>query len=188
MRIPQIQIHQEYAWIGIQTTSAKQEIEQPQATVEIKQTSAQLTIEQPNGELAIDQTRARDALAMGNNLEMMKRIYQKSAELALQGISRIVEKGDRMATIHDGSNPIPEMAMDWRRTFPEFAFEGPASMDNVDIQYTAHRPIIEWNLGGVEYNVTTHKAEHQYTPGKAEIYLRQRNSVEFTLPQVDLTL
>lgn len=188
MRIPQIQIHQEYAAIGIQTTPAKQEIEQPEATIDMKQTSATLDIQQPEGKLEIDQSRARDALALGNNLETMKRIYAKASEMALQGVARIVEKGNQMAAIHQGGNPIAAAAKDWQRTFPEFAFEGPASMDNVDIHYTANKPVIDVQVGGVELNVTPHRAVHNYTPSKAEVYLRQRNAVEITPPVLDTTL
>ncbi|MFB9327052.1 DUF6470 family protein [Paenibacillus aurantiacus] len=181
-------MHQEMALIGMQTTPAKQEIEQPGATIDMRQINAKLDIQQPSGKLEIDQSRARDALALGNNLETMKRIYAKASELALQGISRIVEKGNQMAAIHQGGNPIAEAAKDWRRTFPEFAFEGPASMDNVDIQYTASKPVIEVQLGGVEYNVTPNRPIHNYTPGKTDIYLRQRNSLEITPPQLDIPL
>ncbi|TYP75724.1 DUF6470 family protein [Paenibacillus methanolicus] len=186
MRIPQIQIHQEYAQIGLQTTPAQQEIEQPGPTIEMKQTSAKLTIEQTEGQLTIDQSRARDALALGNNLETMKRIYAKASQLAMSGIARTVEKGNQMAAIHQGGNPIAESAKDWRRTFPEFAFEGEASMDNVDIEYKASKPIIDVQQGGVEYNVTPNRAEHHYTPGKVEVYLRQMNRVEITPPVLDM--
>ncbi|MBB3110494.1 hypothetical protein FHS18_002561 [Paenibacillus phyllosphaerae] len=188
MRIPQIQIHQDYAAIGIRTKPAKQEIEQPQATIDMKQTAAKLDIQQPEGKLEIDQSKARDALALGNNLEMMKRIYQKSADLAIEGIARTVEKGNQMAAIEKGGNPIAEQAKDWRKTFPEFAFEGQASMDNVDVSYTANKPKINVEKGGVDYNVTPNRAVHRYTPGTTEIYMRQRNSVEITPPRLDTTL
>lgn len=185
MTIPQIQIHQQYGRLGIDADIGKQYIEQPQATLEIRQPQAELHISRTPGQLEINQDRAWDALSLGNNLETMHRIYSMASDMALQGLARIVEKGNRMASIHLGGNPIAEMARDWQRTFPEFNFAGEASVDNVDITYTPGKVSIEVTPKHVEINTQINKPIHRYERGKLDIYVRQQPRVEIIPPKID---
>ncbi|WP_424766654.1 DUF6470 family protein [Paenibacillus sp. sgz302251] len=185
MQIPQIQIRQQYAKIGIDADMGKQSIEQPKATLEIKQNQAVQSISQPKGQLDINQDRAWDALGLGNSLETMSKIYSMASDMALQGLARIVEKGNRMADIHLGGNPIAEMALDWQRTFPEFDFRGEASTDNVDVNYTPGQLSIETTPGRVEIHAQINRPIIQYERGKLDIYMQQHPSLQITPPQIN---
>ncbi|MBH5320620.1 hypothetical protein I6N90_22760 [Paenibacillus sp. GSMTC-2017] len=188
MQIPQIGIRQQHASLFIDADIGKQHIEQPKATVDMEQVEAVQQFQTTQGRLDINQDRMWDALAMGNSLETMSRIYSAASSIALQGLARIVEKGDQMAAIHLGGNPIAEMARDWKRTFPEFDFVGEASFDNIDITYTPGELSIETTRGGVNINVQVNKPIHEYERGKLEIYMSQYPKVEFIPPQIDQLL
>ncbi|MGO4110621.1 DUF6470 family protein [Paenibacillus sp. YAF4_2] len=189
MSIGQIQIQQQPALIGIQIRPAEQHIEQPQATMDMRQIPSKLSIEQPMGVLEINQDRAWDGLGLANNLEVSSRIYSQAKEIALQGIARRMEEGRQLADLaHVKSNPIPDIAKDWRKEGLVLPVAGPASIDNVDLSYTPGKVQISVEEGGVDLQVTPNRAIHEYTPGKAEIYMRQYASVQITPPSIDTVL
>jgi len=181
--IPQLQIRQEYAQLGIDADLGTQRMEQPRPTFELRQNRAQLHIRQPLGRFEIDQDRAWDALALGNNLETMSRIYSMAPEIALEGLRRRVEEGNRMADITIKSNPFAEFAKNWRRTFEEYAqIAGPASYDNVDVEYVRGNFSLEAERGAIELNARVNRPIYEYTRGKLDIGMLKYNRVEFTPP------
>ena len=185
MQIPHIQIRQMPARLSIDADIGKQTLEQPRAVIDMSQPRAKQQIRTTRGELDINQDRVWDALGLGNNLDTMLKIYSLSKDLALQGIGNIVEKGNRMAAIHKGGNAIAELAYDWRRSFPQFDFRGPASYDNVDFQYRPGKVEIETTPSRVELNVQVKLPIHQYERGRLDIQMGQYPKVEIIPPQLD---
>jgi hypothetical protein len=185
--IPQIKIHQEYAKLGINADIGTQHIEQPRATLEMQQIRPQLHIHQSLGHFEIDQDKAWDALALGGNLKTMSRIYSMASDIALQGLQRRVEEGNRMADLTINSNPFAEFAQNWRRTFSEHAIiAGPASYDNVDVEYIRGDFSIDVDPGRVDINARVNPPIHEYERGKLDLYMLQYNKVEFTPPVINL--
>lgn len=185
MLIPQIQIRQQPAMLSIDADIGKQSIEQPKATVEMQQIRPVQHFTTSRGHLGVNQDRAWDALALGKSLETMSKIYSMASNIALHGLARIVEKGNRMAAIHLGGNPIAEMASDWKRTFPEHDFRGEASMDNVDVSYTPAELSIETTPGEFRLDVQINKPILHYERGKLDIYMSQYPKVDIIPPQID---
>lgn len=183
--IPQIQIRQQPALIGIDADLGTQDIKQPQATYEMQIDPPKLEMHQPQGDLQIDQSRAWDALGMGPIFESMSRIYTQSKDIALQGIARIVENGNRMAAINLPGNAFAEIAKQLTFEHPEFDYYGEASYDNVDITYTAHKAEINVIEGKVNVNAQVNPPEISYNRGKLDIYMQQYAKVEITPPQID---
>jgi hypothetical protein len=177
--LPSVSIQQQNARIGIDADLGKQSIRQPKASFELRTERPQLSISQPPGELKIDQSKAWDALGLGGSLTVMSRIYGQASDIALQGIRRIVEKGNQLTAIHQDTNPIADMAAQIRFRFHEYDFVGPASVDNVDISYTAKAPIIESKNGRVNLQTHPNPVEHTYTRGKLDIYMTQYASIKF---------
>jgi hypothetical protein len=188
MQLPQIQIRQQQAQLYIDADLGKQSIEQPKATIDMRQIAPEQHFSTTRGQLQVNQDRAWEALGIGNHLKAMSTIYSMSSDIALQGLARIVQKGDQMAAIHLGGNPIAEMALDWKRTFPEFDFRGPASFLNVDVSYTPGELTRETTPGRVELNVQVNRPIHQYERGKLDIHMSQYPKVEIIPPQIDLLL
>ncbi|WP_168123428.1 DUF6470 family protein [Paenibacillus sp. HB172176] len=185
MQIPQIQMTVQNALLSIDADAGVQHIQQPRATIDMKQIRPEQQFETTQSRLEVDQDKAWDALALGNNLETMSKIYSMASDMALRGLARIVEKGNRMAAIHEGGNPIAENARDWQRTFPEFDFRGPASCDNVDIHFTQGGVTINTIPGRVEMNVQVNKPILDYDRGKLDMYVSQYGKVTITPPQID---
>lgn len=188
IKIPKIQIHQQYAKLGMDADKASMEQRQPAATMDLSTTKPQLQMKSPSGELKIDQSRAWDALGCGGILEAMNRIYDQADSLFLQSLQRMVERGNRLAEIHTGVNAIAENASELFLTYPQFNYYGPASPDNVDIHYTARKPQIEVERGQVNLDVQMNRPELIFQRGKLDIYMLQHGKVEFTPPQIDLRI
>lgn len=188
MQIPQIQMQLYHAVLSIDADLGQQRLEQPRAKVDMKQVRPEQHFTTTTGKLEVNQDRVWDALGLGNNLETMSKIYSMSKDLALQGIARIVAKGDQMAAIHLGGNPIAEMAREWQRTFPEFDFRGEASFDNIDLYYTPSELSIETTPGEVLLDVQVNRPIHEYERGKLDIYMSQYPRVEITPPSIDQRL
>lgn len=179
---PQIQIQQTYAQLGIDADIGTQHIEQPRPTFEMKQPRAQLEIESPEGRLEVDSSKAWDALGLGGHLNVMNNIYSMAPQIAQQGLARIVEEGNRMADLTNPNNPFAEFAEDWRRTFPEFDFRGPAAYNNVSVTFTPGDLSIRASASPVEIHSEVNPPLLSYDRGKLDIYMQQYNSVKFTPP------
>jgi len=188
MMVQPVQIRQTPALLGIDADPGKQEMSQPRATLEITTERSKLEMRQPQGELDIDQSRAWDALGLGNMLESMNRIYSQAKNVALQGIARIVENGNRLAAIHLDTNAFADIAEQQKFEHFELDYFGPASFDNVDIHYTARKPEISYEPAKVNIYSHPNRPEHIYHRGKLDIYMIQYPKVEFTPPQLDVKI
>jgi hypothetical protein len=187
MLIPQIHFSQQPARLGIDADLGKQDIKQPRAEYEMTTERPKVELHSPAGELFIDSSKAWDAMGLGGNLESMLRIYTNAKQIAIDGVTRRVLEGNRMAAIHTHENAIKEIA----KNPPQgngFDTLGEASYLNVREQYIAHPVEVNYIQGKV--NITTHPNAPQieYNRGKLDIYMAKWPSIEFTPPQIDLKL
>ncbi|MCZ8514874.1 DUF6470 family protein [Paenibacillus filicis] len=185
MSIPHIQIRQQYGQLGIDAELGKLDIKQPQATFEITTERPKLDIHAEQGVLYVDSSKAWDALGHGPALETMSKIYSRAHEVAMQGIARIVEEGNRLAAIHEGGNAIAEIAKEKGAEFFEFEFMGDASVNNVDMHYVPGKLDIQVHEGKVNINTYPNPPEINYTRGKLDFYMMQYPKVEIIPPQID---
>ncbi|WP_220094341.1 DUF6470 family protein [Paenibacillus sp. YN15] len=186
--IPMISIRQEPALLGIDADLGRYDMKQPRPTLELKTTRPQISIHSPNGELQIDQSAAWDGLAIGGHLQTMNRIYSEAANVALQGVAKAVERGNRLAAIHTRANAIADIGQEEAYKFHEFNYPGPASYDNVELQYTAHKPDIQVQEGRLDVEARVNRPEVSYIRGKLDIYMQQYGKVEIIPPQIDLQM
>jgi hypothetical protein len=188
IHFPQIQIRQQPAIMGIETEPGTQDIKQPKATMEMQIDQPKLEIRQQKGDLEIDQTRAWDALGQGPILAAMTRIYSQAKDEALRGIARIVENGNLMGDLRYKGNPIADIAQQSTLEHSEINYYGEASIGNVDIRYTMHKPEISVEEGKVNIYTRVNPPEIHYNNGKLHIYMKQYPKVEIIPPQIDLHL
>ncbi|UKS26135.1 DUF6470 family protein [Paenibacillus sp. HWE-109] len=186
MPIPQIQMHLQNARLGIDADIGVQDIKQPKATFEITTQSPRLEIHSEKSKLYIDSSKAWDALGHGPALQTFSKIYSRAHDVALQGIAKIVEDGNRLAAIHHGGNAIAEIAKEKGAEFFEFEFMGEASIDNVDLNYDPGSIDIQVEEGKVNINSHPNAPEINYTRGKLDIYMIQYPKVEIIPPQIDV--
>jgi hypothetical protein len=181
-----IRIEQQSAKIGIDVQRGRMDIRQPQADVEMHTTPTSIEMNSPQGELHIDQSQAWDALGMGSHTTFMNRIYSESKRIALEGIGRIVENGNRMAAINHKTNAFADIAAEQAFEPSDMNYLGEASYDNVNIDYTPHKVETTVNPGAVDIRITANKPEITYTPSKVEIYMQQYPKIEMIPPQIDM--
>ncbi|ANE48864.1 hypothetical protein SY83_10985 [Paenibacillus swuensis] len=163
-------------------------MKQERATQDFDIQPAEITIESPRGELHIDQSRAWEALNGGVIESFNHRIYSNNKQLALDGIANIVSKGNRMAAIHLRTNVIADLGFE--SYFEDYYMNifGEASYDNIDIHYTAHKPVINYNPGVTDTQTIANKAEFSYVSGKLNIYMLQFPSIEIIPPNLDMRM
>jgi hypothetical protein len=183
-----IRIEQQSAKIGINIQKGRMDIRQPQADVKMHTTPTTIEMNSPQGELRIDQSQAWDALGMGSPSTLMNRIYSESKQIALEGIGRIVENGNRMAAINHKTDAIADIAAEQAFEPIDMNYLGEASYDNVNIDYTAHKVETTVNPGAVDIQITANKPEITYTPSRVEIYMQQYPKIEMIPPQIDAKL
>ncbi|CAM4280096.1 DUF6470 family protein [Paenibacillus typhae] len=183
-----VQIRQTPALIGLDTTAGKLSITQPKADLQITTTPGELKIQQFEAEMTIDQSAARAAYTGGTYREMSERIYSGVEQLWLQGIAKRMEQGERMANFHKPGNTIAEVyGGDWQKVpFPEI--RGPASVDNVRIEVKPVPPQMEYRKAEVHIEAKENKPEISYSPASVEVYLRQKPSLSFIPPELDVQL
>ncbi|MCI3921329.1 DUF6470 family protein [Paenibacillus sp. TRM 82003] len=189
MRVaPALHIQQQHAKIGIDADLGRYDIRQPRAEMEIQSTRGYYQMETKRGDLVIDQSKAWDALALGGALETLKRIYDKASSVALNGIGRIVERGNRLADLTGGGDPISDIGREEAYRFHEFHFTSPASFDNVDFYYTDRQLDVRWIDSVVDVNMQVRKPEIEYHRGKIDIYVKQYGKVTIIPPSIDLSV
>ncbi|MBP1157804.1 MULTISPECIES: DUF6470 family protein [unclassified Paenibacillus] len=190
MQIPQIQIRQQNARLGIDADPGQLVIKQPKATIEMQAIHPKLHIDAEQGKLYIDNRRVQDALGNGPHLEVMNRIYSKCKEIVLQGIAKKVEDGNRMAMIHTGEDAIVALALQSTQDldFFEYMYVGDASFDNIDIRFEPGKFDIQVEEGRVDIHVQSNRPEVQYYPGKLDIYVSQYAQVEIIPPQMNIKI
>jgi hypothetical protein len=184
--IPQIKIHQQYAILGFKAEPAIMTIEQPIATIEMHTKQAIQHIQQPAGELRIDQSRAWDAVGAGGVLAMNKRVADQMVGIAVDSIAQIAEDGNRMADITNPNGTVPQLAYDnaFEPLLP-IQYVGEASFLNVSEEYIPSPPIINPELGEVDFKATPNRPIIESQRGQFNAYMAQRNFVEITPPVID---
>lgn len=174
MQIPQIQIQQTYAKIGLRITKPVQEIEQPPAQISIKQESAKMVIDRKPGMLEIDQEQARNEVNLKSPSVLSDDFAQYGRQQLLEAIASIVQKGNQMAAIKNNADAIVAMATEYTLKMPpDFNIGFIPSHGSVKFDYTPAEINIDWQIGGTEIDTIVQKPIHHYKPGKAEVYMSQ---------------
>ncbi|MDK8181631.1 DUF6470 family protein [Paenibacillus sp. UMB4589-SE434] len=180
MNIPHIQINQQFAKIGLDTTPGRLNMETPLPKIEVSQEHVSVKMNHSEGRLEIDSRKAWSALGKGRFEEITDRIAQDSLQISMRNISNIASEGDRMMAFHNKQNAFAEIARE--KMFREYPIEfaGPSSYDNVEVNYIPGILTTEWNTGRVDINFERTKPQVDYYPGKVNPYLVQKNFIFFS--------
>ncbi|MEH7308902.1 DUF6470 family protein [Neobacillus drentensis] len=179
MQLPEIQLKQTYAQIGLRTTKPVQEIEQMPAELSIKQVPATMNIDRKPAHLDIDQEQLWNELNFKNNSVFSEDMAEFAKQEGLEAISEISQEGDQLAAIEKKTDAINSIVTSNANPSPaEFNIGFLPSYGSVKINFTPEELSIDWKKGGVEIEVIPHKPNHTYTPGKTEVYLRQMQALQ----------
>lgn len=179
MHLPQIRLQQTYAQIGLRTRQPTQEIQQVPADLSIKQVPAVMTIDRQPSRLEINQDQAWNELNLKSTPVFSEDMAEFSKQEGFEAIAEIAQEGDQFAAIEKKSDVIVAIATEKGSPPPqEFNIVFIPSYGSVKINYVPTELHIDWKQGGVEINSTQHIPIHQYTPGKTEVYLRQKQQLQ----------
>lgn len=183
---PSIQIRQQPARLGIQADLGQYSIRQPRASMEMETSRPQLVMESARGELIIDQSKVWASLGKDPILNLNQRIYSQCQDIALQGIARRVEDGNRMAAIHLGENVFAELGRE--QAFQEVGIEtrAPVTYPLVDMEYRTHKTDIQVRDGSYKLHVQPHRPQVDYERGKLDVYMLQYQFIEIIPPEIDI--
>ncbi|RNB92651.1 hypothetical protein EDM56_00450 [Brevibacillus fluminis] len=176
--LPQLRMEQTYAQIGLETERGVQEIRQPRAELNMQQQPAELHIKQPLGVLKIDTSEARAQLDLKGILRRSREYASLGRQKALQAIAKISQEGDQMRHIEKKGNKIAQIAAQNDGVYDNTnVIQADWTTDGIEISYQKAEPEINWKVNGVKMNPEIHKPEINYTPGKVDVYVRQKNSL-----------
>ncbi|WP_129597504.1 DUF6470 family protein [Anaerophilus nitritogenes] len=166
------------ALIGIQTTNAKLDIEQPKADMNMNIEHPKIEMHTEHVKVQIDQYPCFAEAGLKNYRDLTKDNIEFAKQKMSETIDRIARQGNEMMNIHENENALADQAIEnaylifqkeWNIGFiptsrPSIDFKG----GTVDIQVKE---------GKVNMDVKVNKPIVDYTPGKVDIYLRQKNSI-----------
>lgn len=180
--LPQIRMEQTYAKIGLQTTPAVQQIRQPQAELNLHQEPAILQIKQSLGTLHMDASEARANMDLKGILRRTQEYASLGRQKALEAIAQISQEGDQLRAIENKGNPIASIAATKSVLFTNtHIIHGDWTTDGIKISYQRKEPEINWKVRGKTMDVQIHKPQIEYTPGKVDVYVRQKQSLTITV-------
>lgn len=179
MELAQIRLESQNAKIGMRTTKAVQEIQQPKADLSIEQPKAEMTIQTTPGKLTIDQTEAWADMDLKHISRRIAEAADKGYQDSLEGIARRALEGQELMKIENGGNPIAQIAKR-NSEGPELKFNVGwiPSHFSVKTNYVPAGVDIEVNVKKPNINVGINKPIHEYTPGKVDITLDQKQSLK----------
>ena len=138
-----------------------------------------MNIDRQPSRLEIDQEQARNELGLKSPSVLSSDNAEFSKQEGLNAVAEIAQKGDRMAAIQFKSNAFVELATDAANPRPaDFNIAFIPSYGSVKINYVPAEVHIDWQQGGAKIESTPHRPVHHYTPGKTEVYLQQKQSLQ----------
>jgi hypothetical protein len=182
-----LSIRQTYAAIGIESNPATQQMKSPQGDLQIQQPAAKMDFSSEPAILQVDSSEAQHALGRGPNLEWNKYVNGQMQSVFLRQLADKVEAGHRMALIANPKNAFAELARD--NVFKQSGINYQAAVpdfDNVKLSYEPGKVQTHIEASPVEIQYTPQKPDIQVAPGKVDIYIRQKNSIDISVTTYDL--
>ncbi|WHX40223.1 DUF6470 family protein [Mesobacillus sp. AQ2] len=179
MQVPQIRIQSTPGKIEINTIKANLKMEQPKAELSIEQPKAELTINSTPSRLTIDQSKAREDMDLKSISKRIEDAAAQGYQDLLAGIGRVSQDGDELMMIENGGNAIAAQAKrNSESPMLDFNIGWIPSAGSVKINYDPGKVDINWKVNKPVINSQTNKPIINYTPGKAEITMKQYPSLK----------
>lgn len=177
-----LEMRSQNAYIGIETKNATISLEQPKASVDIKTEQPKVHIESTLAKVQIDQSQCFSESGLKSIFELISDNSNRAMSQMLSNAGRIADEGNQMADVTSGADVVAENA-DYN-AFGQFSGEfGMVTMpkSRPKIRVIEGNNNINFSGGTVDINVRLNKVRVDYSPGKVNISLRQKNSLEITV-------
>ncbi|NMA68827.1 MAG: hypothetical protein GX958_05355 [Desulfitobacterium sp.] len=152
--------------------------------VEMERIPPQLEISQPKGVLTIDNSNYFHSVGRKSITTLIREFAQEGRQAALEAISKIVAKGDRLADLKAPGNTLGELAADSMvKKKGELAW---TPIEAPIIRYEASP--VETNFIKGTVNYTPHNAiiDSEYIPGRVDFQVTQYPRVEISVIDVEV--
>jgi len=183
MELPKLSIvQQQRADIGFTTRNAALHISQPKADVRYNSPQPDVTYTQTQGKLHIDQSQAFNEANLKSPLTMTFEAAQKAKQAVLKGISRRVREGEQLMDIAKNKQLMIPHIMKQRSAPEKTGFNigfMPSSVDAVKIHYQPGHLSVNVNLENFVLEASPNMPKFQYQRGDFNIYLKQKNDLQF---------
>ncbi|MGM9923425.1 MAG: DUF6470 family protein [Bacillus sp. (in: firmicutes)] len=188
MRLPQIRLESQRALISHETINVRQQIEQPRADLDLQQPPAEMTIERTPARLTIDQTAAREAVDLKSIRKRIEEYADNGRQEWLEGIARRAQEGDELMRIENGGNPVAvQVKANSERPEKQFNIGFVPPLFSVKLHYEPAKLDIGWQVNQVISRSKANKPILDYEPGKVEVGLRRRESLNIDYVNVNFT-
>lgn len=172
----QVRINQTFGWIGVEQTPASIRVEAFSAQLQLKQKQAALQIRIDWPAVSIDQTQTLAGMGYKKVVAFQKDIARNGQAIALAGIRRTAEEGDRLGRIEAGGNPLPEIAQ--TAAWPEKNFNVALIPKNPpDISFSGDLDI-KAVPGAITVDSQAGFPQISVQKGNVDIYLKVKPAVE----------
>lgn len=167
-----LQISTQNAELDIRTTWARLDMTQPPADIQMHQKHAMVIMHKEPLQIVIDQRQCFNESGRMDLATLTDHIAQLGAQAAMEGIARISEEGDRMASFESGGDAFAEIAND--NSYPVYEFNMvtmPRSRPKID--FVGGNLDIKVDEGYVDLRVKPNSPQSEYHPGKVDIRMKQ---------------
>ncbi|QZY57541.1 DUF6470 family protein [Crassaminicella profunda] len=166
------------AQIGINRTPGKLEINQPNPELKMHTQPPKIQIKSEQSKVQIDQYVCFKEEGQKNVEDLIKDNAAFAKQKSLQGIARIVRQGNEMAAIENKGDVIPSQARENAHDLFNKEFNiGVIPKSRPQINFTGGTVDIQSEWGKVTFDAKVSKPNINYTRGKLETYLKQKNSL-----------
>ncbi|RSK28622.1 hypothetical protein EJF36_18095 [Bacillus sp. HMF5848] len=179
MQLAQIRLQSQPARLALSRTPPKQMIEQQSADFSIEQPKPDLQIQRTSPKLTIDQSQAWSDMNRGSIMRAMDQWADEGEQSALQAIAEVAADGDELMMIENGGDVI--IAQSARKSEPniyDWNIAWIPSPGSVKIHIEPGETKIDWQVNKPIIQAQINKTVHEYTPGKAEAYIEQYQSLQ----------
>jgi hypothetical protein len=151
----------------------------PENVLDIKAEKFSVSMETEEGTLDIDQNQCFNEAGLKDIRAFMDDYVNYSKQAASDGVDRIVSEGNSFADIQNDSDAFAQNADN--NAFGIFEHE--YNLDFIPksrpkIQYSPAKLNIDYEPGEIINNSIPKDNLGEYTPGKVDIYMKQKNSIE----------
>jgi len=184
MDMPRLIMNQQQALIGIQVQQGYDEIRQPQAEVRVQTTQNQLQVDRPaRASVEIDQEPGFGYLGVGSHAEWSNNIYSQMNAVLMQGILRRAEDGNKMVeTMMTKQDHLGEIAEKNSKLINSVDYSVPTNeMDGMRMNGQFTPADIHFRGASIRFDVTVNKPIVEYHPYKVDLYVRQKNMVQYSV-------
>lgn len=178
MNIPQIRMESTFAKIGMETSRGNLQIEQRHADMSIEQPRPEMVVDRRPPRLSIDQTQAFEDVNLKSAFRMTEDAARQGYQQVMNMIATKSQEGDELMMIENGFKAMQSQAE--RNSLPpqaDFNIGWIPSYNSVKINYDPGDTNIRWNIRTVNIEVAPNRPIINYYPGKTDIFLAQKNSL-----------